>query len=124
MFPEYLFDNILETIHKFPPVVIVPAIIIIFIVKKYKNKIRMKKFCVIGFLVCIAVVILPEVIVGCAMEIIEEIASNIGGIFIYILLSFIVKIYHLVQAFCFTGGITLAVTYIILTIHKKKQRSE
>ena len=117
MFAE-LFENILTNISMFPPVAVIPVIIIILIVKKSGNKIRLKKFCVIGFFVCMALSVLSETVLYTnAIKIVEDIAEVMGGIFFALF-------YYAVQAFCFISGITLLISYIILSVREKKKRSE
>ncbi|MDE6036608.1 MAG: hypothetical protein K2G36_11960 [Ruminococcus sp.] len=109
MFAE-LFENVISMS---PIITVIPMILVILIVKKSVNKIRLKKFCVIGFFVCMAWAVLSEAILYTdAIQIVEDIAEVMGGLFFALF-------YYIVQAFCFTGGITLAVTYIILTIHNE-----
>ena len=117
MFAE-LFENILLNISMFPPVAVIPVILIILIVKKSKDNIRLKKFCIIGFFVFMALSVLSEAVLYTdAIKIVEDIVEVMGGIFFALF-------YYVVQAFCFISGVILAVTYIVLTIHGKKQRSE
>ena len=112
MFAE-LFENIRISIFMFPPVAIVPVILIILIVKKSKNKIRLKKFCIIGFFVFTALSVLSEAVLYTdAIDIVENIVDILGGLFF-------VLFYYAVQAFCFISGVTLVVTYIVLTIHSE-----
>ncbi len=112
MFAE-LFENIRISIFMFPPVAIVPVILIILIVKKSKNKIRLKKFCIIGFFVFTALSVLSEAVLYTdAIDIVENIVDILGGFFF-------VLFYYAVHAFCFISGVTLVVTYIVLTIHSE-----
>lgn len=113
MFAE-LLENIVSIISMFPPVVVVPVILIIFIIKKSKNKIRLKKFCFIGFFIFIALSVFSEAILYTdAIDIVENIADVLGGFFF-------VLFYYAVQAFCFVSGVTLLVTYIVLTVRKEQ----
>ncbi len=112
MFAE-LLENIVSIIAMFPPVVVIPVILIILIIKKSRNKSRLKKFCIIGFFVFTALSVLSEAVLYTdTIDIVENIADVLGGFFF-------VLFYYAVQAFCFVSGITLFVTYIVLTVRKE-----
>lgn len=109
-----LFENIVSIISMFPPVAVIPAILIIIIIKKSGNKIRLKKFCIIGFFVFTALSVLSEAVLYTnAIDIVENIADVLGGFFF-------VLFYYAVQTFCFVSGITLDVTYIVLTFKESR----
>lgn len=112
MFAE-LSENIVSIISMFPPVAVIPAILIILIIKKSANKIRLKKFCITGFFVFTALSVLSEAVLYTdAIDIVENIADFLSGFFF-------VLFYYAVQAFCFITGVTLLVTYIVLTVRKE-----
>ncbi|MDE5772713.1 MAG: hypothetical protein K2I06_14020 [Ruminococcus sp.] len=109
-----LFENIVSIITMFPPVAVIPVILIIFIIKKSKNKIRLKKFCIVGFFIFTALSVLSEAVLYTdAIDFIESLAKVLGGIFF-------AMFYYAVQAFCFVSGVTLLVTYIVLTVRKEQ----
>lgn len=112
MFAE-LFENIVSVISMFPPVAVIPAILIIIVTKKSGNKCRLKKFCITGFFIFTALSVLSEAVLYTeAINFIENVADIFGGFFF-------VLFYYAVQTFCFVSGITLLASYILLTVRKE-----
>lgn len=108
------FQNIGIMLLNFPPVVVIPIVIIILIAKKTRNKYKLKKRCLLGFLIFTAMSLLSEIILYTdTINLVENLADIMGGFFF-------VLFYYAVQAMCFTTGVTLLVTYIVLTIHEKR----
>lgn len=98
----------------FPPVIVIPAVLILLIFKKSGNKNKLKKRCFFGFIAFTAVSLLSETLLYTdAVNSIEKLADTLGG-------YFFVLFYYAVQAFCFISGITLLVTYIVLSVREKK----
>lgn len=109
-----LFENIGITITMFPPVVVIPAVLIVLIIKKSGNKNKLKKHCLFGFIAFTAVSLLSETLLYTgAINAIEKLADTLGGFFFVIF-------YYAIQAFCFISGITLLVAYIVLAVREKK----
>lgn len=109
-----LFENIGMVITMFPPVAVIPAVLIALIIKKSGNKNKLKKHCLFGFIAFTAVSLLSETLLYTdTINAIEKLADTLGG-------YFFVLFYYAVQAFCFISGITLLVAYIVLTIREKK----
>lgn len=109
-----LFENIGMMITMFPPVIVIPAVLILLIFKKSGNKNKLKKRCFFGFIAFTAVSLLSETLLYTdAVNSIEKLADTLGG-------YFFVLFYYAVQAFCFISGITLLVTYIVLSVREKK----
>ncbi len=112
------FQNIGIMLLNFPPVVVIPIVIIILIVKKSRNKYKLKKRCLLGFFSFTAMSLLSEIILYTdTINFIESLADIMGGFFF-------VLFYYAVQAMCFTAGVTLLVTYIVLTIREKRYECE
>lgn len=98
----------------FPPVVVIPAVLILLIIKKSGNKNKLKKHCLFGFIAFTAASLLSETLLYTdAVNSIEKLADTLGG-------YFFVLFYYAVQAFCFISGITLLMTYIVLAVREKK----
>lgn len=109
-----LFENIGIVITMFPPVVIIPSVLILLIIKKSGNKNKLKKHCLFGFIAFTVVSLLSEIILYTdSINFVESLADILGGFFFVIF-------YYAVQAFCFISGVTLLVTYIVLTVREKK----
>lgn len=109
-----LFENIGIIITMFPPVVVIPAVLILLIIKKSKNKNKLKKRCFLGVIAFTAVSLLSEIFLYTnAINAIEKLADTLGG-------YFFVLFYYAIQAFCFISGITLLVAYIVLAVREKK----
>lgn len=109
-----LFENIGMMITIFPPVIVIPAVLILLIIKKSGNKNKLKKRCFFGFIAFTAASLLSETLLYTdAVNFIEKLADTLGG-------YFFVLFYYAVQAFCFIGGITLLVAYIVLAVREKK----
>ena len=109
-----LFENIVSIISMFPPVVVIPAVLVLLINRKSRNKSKLKKRFLFGFFIFIALSVLSEVVLYTdAINIIENIADVLGEFFF-------VLFYYAVQTFCFISGITLLISYIILSVREKK----
>lgn len=112
-----LFENILIIMAYFPHVAVIPSIIVTIINKKSGNKSKLKKRFLFGFFIFTALSVLSEMILYTdSINFVENSADKLGGFFF-------VLFYYAIQAFCFFSGVTLLVTYIIMTIYEK-QRGE
>lgn len=77
-----LFENIGMMITIFPPVIVIPAVLILLIIKKSGNKNKLKKRCFFGFIAFTAASLLSETLLYTdAVNFIEKLADTLGGYF-------------------------------------------
>lgn len=94
-----------------PLTAVIPILLdIVLISKKFRNKINLKKCCLVGFFIFTALSVLFDSF-NYNETIIRFLVGNFGG--------GIMVVCNQVQAFCFAGGIPFLVTYIILAVRTK-----